>query len=322
MRRIALVLLPCLLWLPILAEGQGKVFNWTPPEHVAAPFGQVLRKTVLYVELVCSDEAGTVSGERGTAFIAAFQDSRLAEGQLFEYLVTNRHLAECWDDDKHPRTVRSFALRTNLKSGVSVSTPVPDLHWQFSQDVSADLAVAPIAPLNSTDLVVVPLNAFFTRDSFAAYNLGEGAKIILSGYFYQLEGEHHVQPIVREGILSMIPDEPLETTTGKRGPLYLGDVHVFGGNSGSPVFINTQGSITIDRGPQLMDDYHFLGIVSGYYYEDSEFKLQIAATVNVKQRANSGVSMIVPSDLIKDLILNNQQLKDMRDTVIANVQHK
>jgi hypothetical protein len=35
----------------------------------------------------------------------------------------------------------------------------------------------------------------------------------------------------------MIPDEPMMTTTGKLGSLYLGDVHIFGGNSGSPVLV-------------------------------------------------------------------------------------
>ncbi len=56
----------------------------------------------------------------------------------------------------------------------------------------------------------------------------------------------------------MIPDEPVVTTTGKRGNIYLGDVHIFHGNSGSPVLVSAQDGVL------RMGEYHFLGVVSGY----------------------------------------------------------
>jgi len=113
----------------------------------------------------------------------------------------------------------------------------------------------------------------------------------------------------------MIPDTPLTTTLRKPGTIYLGDVHIFGGNSGSPVFISTYG--IRPAGPVLDDEFRFLGVVSGYYYEDSDLKLQIATTVTGKQRANSGISMIVPAELLKDLILNNREIASLRDGYFA-----
>src|SRR6185437_14997694 len=137
----------------------------------------------------------------------------------------------------------------------------------------------------------------------------EGSPIILAGCFVQLEGVHRFEPIVRQGILSMIPDEPVMTTARKLGKVYLGDIHIFGGNSGSPVMVTD--------GPLIMSGYHLLGIVSGYYYETEDFKLEIAAVVQGSAQANSGVAMIVPVDLLKDL-LDNPKFADMRNVYFSS----
>jgi len=330
--------LVCCLFIPLFASGQQqeqrqqRVVEWAMPDHVVPPMAQQMRKLVVNLELECkvpvlkahgathSAPKTVTRGFRGTGFLVGYKDPRLPQGASFTYLVTNRHVAECWDDNRHPQEVQSIAARINLRDGESISVPMNGHLWRFASDESTDLAVAAIiVGSQAVDYLAIPTDDFFTKDLFKTYNIGEGAKILLGGYFYQLEGEHRVQPIIREGILSMIPDKPLVTTTGKRGSLYLGDVHIFGGNSGSPVFINTQGSVTLEHGAQMFDDYHFLGVVSGYYYEDSEFNLQIATTVNVKQRANSGVSMIIPADLLKELILNDPALKGIRDSSVANL---
>jgi hypothetical protein len=88
-----------------------------------------------------------------------------------------------------------------------------------------DLAVTPILPSPEVDQLPIPLVWFFAREDFAAQNIGEGAKIVLSGYSYKFAGEPHPLPLIREGILSMIPDAPLLTTLLKPGTVYLGDVH-------------------------------------------------------------------------------------------------
>ena len=110
--------------------------------------------------------------------------------------------------------------------------------------------------------------------------------------------------IFRQGILSMVPDEPIKTTTGKLGTVYLRDVHIFGGNSGSPVMV--------EAGPLNMDGYHLLGVVSGYYYEDEHFNLEVATMVRGTGQANSGIAMIVPVDFLKAL-LDAPELKAKRE---------
>jgi len=316
--RRASLIVSFLILVSIFAGAQ-KILTWDPPEHPDPPFPTQLRKMPIVIQLTCKNHDGALASGRGTGFVVAYLDPRLPKGFAFRYLVTNRHVAECWDENRRPREVQSVEVRMNLKDGSTEVAPIKSYPWHFPTDESADLAVAALTFSENVDYLAIPLEMFFTKDLFKTYNIGEGAKIILAGYFYQLEGEHRVQPLIREGILSMITDDPLETTTGKRGPLYLGDVHIFGGNSGSPVFINTIG-LRPGGKVQMLDDYRFLGVVSGYYFEDSNFNLQIATTVRGTQRANSGVSMIVPADVLKDLILNNPDLKRLRDSSVPPAQ--
>ncbi|MGB7942158.1 MAG: hypothetical protein WCF42_02490 [Terriglobales bacterium] len=301
------------------AQDEPHLVSMTFPKHPDPPFATQLRKMVMVIESTC--RVGTKSEKfEGTGFVVADQDPRLPKDTHFDYLVTNRHVAECWDDSGMPRQVLAVDLRANLSTGSSATdqlSPHGNVHWYFPADDSVDLAVTPIVLAPAIENLRVPLDMFFTKDSFTSYNVGEGAKIILSGYFVHIPGVKRVQPIIREGILAMIPDEPIETTTRKRGTVYLADTHIFGGNSGSPAFISTAG---VRPGTvQFLDSYMFLGVVSGYYFEDSEISFKIATTVKGIQRANSGVSMVVPADFLKDLILNNRELAAVREAELAKM---
>ena len=243
---------------------------------------------------------------------------QLGKETHLDYLVTNRHVAMCWDDDNRPMVVKSISLRLNKKDGSSNDLSLDqhgNIQWYFPADDSVDLAVTPITIGNDFEDLRIPLDNFATKEFLSANRIAEGAQIILSGYFYQFPGEHRFQPIVRQGILSMIPDEAVITTTGKRGTIYLGDVHIFHGNSGSPVLVSAADGVL------HVGEYHFLGVVSGYYYEDQDFNLKIARAVKSKtakgtMHSNSGVAMIVPADALKDLLENDADLKRLRDAVL------
>jgi hypothetical protein len=311
------------LIVSVLAVAQSKpggLLTWTPPEHPGPPFGTQLRKVVVVIHLSCKDTDGKLWLSSGTGFVVGYHDPRLPKEQHFDYLVTNRHVAECRDEKGLPREVQTVSLQTNFKNGTSADQLANGngrLSWYFPTDDSVDLAVTAIAPSPQVDIITVPLDSFFMKEDFASQNIGEGAKIVLSGYSYKFSGEPYPLPLVREGILSMIADVPLQTTLLKLGTVYLGDVHIFGGNSGSPVFISTAG--IRPSGIVLDDNYRFLGVVSGFYTEDSDFNLEIATTVKGTQHANSGISMIVPADFLKDVIMNNAALKMNREAYFSTV---
>jgi hypothetical protein len=264
-----------------------KIMTWNPPEHPDPPFATQLRKVVVNIDLTCKDALGTLWSSSGTGFMVAYSQPPVPKGMHLDYLVTNRHVAECRDEKGRPREVQSVTLELSLKSGTWVRSPMNQggkVLWYFPDSDSVDLAVTPISTSPEVDYLPIPLDLFLAKEDFAAVNIGEGAKIILSGYSYTFEGERHRQPLIREGILSAMPDSPLMTTMGKPGRVYLADVHIFGGNSGSPVFINTIG-LRAGGHVQFMDDYRFLGVVSGFYNEDSDFNLQITTSVKATQHA-------------------------------------
>ena len=143
------------------------------------------------------------------------------------------------------------------------------------------------------------------------YGISEGDTLVQAGYFYPFPGKDRIQPLVRQGILAMLPDEKLPTTMGKDGNLYLADMHVLGGNSGSPVFVNLAG---IRRGRFYAGvNVRLLGVVSGYFFEDQDLRLRITTIVEGKAKANSGISAIVPVDELLNL-LNKEELRVLRET--------
>jgi S1-C subfamily serine protease len=290
-----------------LADSQ-QILTRKPPDPSVPPFGVTLRRSVVNVEMICKQGDKSVRGD-GTGFIVFYPDPRLPTGTGFNYLVTNRHVAKCWDENNHPRDVLEMAIRVNAKDGSSRTLTISPDAWRTPVDDSVDLAVMSVVPPADLQLSLISTDMFATKDFMASNQIAEGSPIILSGYFYQFPGQRNFQPIVRQGILSMVPDEPMMTTTGKPGTMYLGDVHIFGGNSGSPVMVAADAL--------AVGGYHLLAVVSGYYYENADFDLEIATTVKGTSRANSGIAMIVPAELLKAL-LDAPQLKGEREAYFTS----
>jgi hypothetical protein len=66
----------------------------------------------------------------------------------------------------------------------------------------------------------------------------------------------------------------------------------------------------------LGSHYELLGVVSGFYHEDSNLTLTTASTYTGIVEQNSGIAMVVPADALKDL-LESSPLKTNRDQAIA-----
>jgi hypothetical protein len=269
-----------------------------------------IRKTVTFIKMTCASGDQTYES-RGTGFFVSYPDTRIGEHGVFIYLVTNRHIAECWDKSHHPRAVQSVDITLNLRSGNSEVSHygAGNVPWFLPTLSSVDLAVIPLMPDPARYDYIVVSTSDFVEDEEA---LSEGDKIMFSGFFYQFPGVRRMQPIVREGILAMLPDEDLTTTTGKPGKVYLGDVHIFHGNSGSPVMVNLGG---IRRGIISGDSYKVLGVVSGMYDEDTDFNLQVTTTLEGTVHGNSGIAMIVPVSQLKAL-LDDPRLQANRDVQV------
>jgi hypothetical protein len=180
--------------------------------------------------------------------------------------------------------------------------------WFFPANDSVDLAALPVNPdVNVFDFETVPFGMLSDEKADA---LSEGDEVLFTGLFIQYMGQTKIEPIVRSGSIAMLPDESIPTTLKKPGNVYLTEVHAFGGNSGSPVFVDIGG---LRRGK--FSSFKLLGVVAGEVFETNDFHLQVSTTYDGKVSANSGISMIVPASDLKAL-LESEPLQKMRDDVV------
>jgi hypothetical protein len=196
-----------------------------------------IRKSVAFVELTCK-EAGQTYEVKGTGFFVSYPDKRLGENGTFVYFVTNRHVALCWNNTGHPMEVKSIGLRMNLHSPVNdsftqkiVLNQNGNVPWLLPNDESIDLALIPLLPdLGKVDVKWIPISIFATKDVLDKNRIHEGEPVFFTGFFYQFPGFKRIEPIVRQGIVAMMPDEQIPFV-GHPEHLYLADVHAFGGTS-------------------------------------------------------------------------------------------
>ena len=290
------------------------------PTVPSPPFRSTIKKSVVFLHAYYTAIGNVPMVDSATAFIVQVPDPRLPGGLAFNYLVTNRHAVQPGIAEGHPVTVERYSLDVNGRdngSGASVLTHVPleNASWEFPEDNSVDLAVMLILKDFSVyDVTALRASDLVTEKMLKEQSIGEGDSVFFTGLFVQFQGEVRLEPIVRQGVLAMIPSEPITTTLGSRGRMYLADMHAFGGNSGSPVFVNLTGA---RNGVVLVgDSYRVLGVLSGMMTESANFELKATTTFDGSVGMNSGISTIVPADELLKL-LDSPSLQMERDRVLA-----
>ncbi len=325
----------------------GRLFAQAPVQAASAPISKVdpaqqptiveqIKKSVLLIETDCyvvrpdgtlelgQDGQPLLMSYAGTAFVVSMPDSRLPPNSGFTYLVTNRHVAAPGVEDGKPCKVAQYIVRGDRRvpdaTGAYITVnrvPSTAFRWIFPSDESVDLAIVPFAAdWQNVDLIALPTTLFMTDAEKVSNRVEEGDSVMFAGVFAQMIGQTHSEPIVRQGKIAMMPREPMPTTLRKLGDVYLVDCHVFGGNSGSPMFVDLAGQRY--NGLTAGFNYRLLGVVSGYVTEGAKFELQTVASYAGTVAANSGVAMVVPSQKLLDL-LGDSALKSLRDSAVSSL---
>jgi hypothetical protein len=171
---------------------------------------------------------------------------------------------------------------------------------------------------DSVDAINISLLQFLTSDVLNKQGVVPGDKVLTGGFFTGYAGLHEIQPILREGVLAVLPDGPMTTTLCGSGNVYLADIHVIPGNSGSPIFIipglGLGAGVSIGGVPNT---FGLLGVVSGYMYENEDMTLTATTTWKGSVNANSGISVVVPAQQLKDL-LESPELQRLRDAQFSS----
>jgi len=255
----------------------------------------------------------------GTGFIVSFPDERLGKDMGFNFLVTNRHVVQPGIENGNPCKVVNYSISANHVG--TPANPTPHLQsfsvspvglWVFPEDGSVDLAATPfVLPISEYDFATIPTTLFVTQEQIQKNEVVEGDPVIFTGLFIQYAGTTSLEPVVRSGAIAMLPENPIKTTLGKLGHIYLAEAHVFGGNSGSPMFVD------VNKFKSAIGyDYRFLGVVTGEIQETEDLTLNVTATYKGTVSANSNVSVIVPAFEVNNLLML-PVFQHLRDAYVA-----
>jgi len=255
----------------------------------------------------------------GTGFIVNFPDERLGKDRAFTYLVTNRHVVQPGIENGRPCKVVNYSISVNHVGTPTNPTPYlqsfafrPESMWVFPGDGSVDLAVAnfPFSDFEF-DFIAISTDLFVTQEMIQKNEVVEGDPVIFAGLFIQYAGITSLEPVVRSGAIAMLPQNLIQTTLHKLGHIYLAEAHAFGGNSGSPMFVDVN---KFKSG--FGYDYKFLGVVTGEILETEDLTLNVTTTYKGTVFANSNVSVIVPAFEVNNLLIS-PDFQRSRDAYVA-----
>lgn len=200
----------------------------------------------------------------GTAFLFAFKK----DGANYPFVVTNKHvvmdmregaLSFLQRKDGAPELGKGFRLGIEGWPQAWFGHPSPDI----------DIAICPFAPLEAHIKEQHGLDLFyrFVSDGMIptaeqAANLDALEAVTFIGYPNGIWDSKNLLPVARRGMTASPISVDFEHT-----PRFLIDASVFGGSSGSPVFLLNQGMYTDKKGGTTVGSrVHFIGVIGAVFY--------------------------------------------------------
>ncbi|MFC8233767.1 trypsin-like peptidase domain-containing protein [Streptomyces sp. NPDC057284] len=250
--------------------------------NVNTPGRQLLFSTVRIDNVMTS---GAVS--MGTGFVM-FVD--LGGNRMCPLLVTNKHVvANAARLSAHFITRKPGTDEPALGEGAEV-TLAPKA-WLGHPNPAVDIAVVPLASVleqcgEQLFMRALPLSLLATEDTNLYVDAIEEVTFI--GYPDGRRDPKHLTPIVRRGITAT----PLDLDMGG-DPAFLVDGSVFGGSSGSPVFLLNEGSYRGgDNALAIGTRIALVGIISATMVRHAQLPVEVANAEHVKiaQELNLGVA--------------------------------
>lgn len=227
-------------------------------------------------------------GSVGTGFILnASRDPAVSS----PVLVTNKHVVE------GATTLELNFIRKDptedrplLGQQSTIRIPNPAAMWTGHPQPDVDVAALPLAPIldqlpDPTFFRMLPSGLMPSLE--VAEKLDAIEEVTFIGYPNGNFDSAHLTPIVRRGITAT----PLELPFGGR-PMFLVDGSVFGGSSGSPVFLFNEGSYSDGSGGLILGSRLLLvGIIAQTMIRHGLHPIVVSAPqAHVAQELNLGVA--------------------------------
>jgi len=212
--------------------------------------------------------------------------------------VTARHVIDSIRASAPPGT--PVRLWVNRVDGLGyLDTEVDD--WLFHpSNPSIDAAVwrHPV-PWEGLGHLAIQRQIFITDAFIDEQKVGIGDELFFPGLFVHHRGANRVRPIMRQGTIAAVPEEPVKTAIGPM-EAYLAEVRSIGGLSGSPVFLHMDPFRVPPGDEPLPEDsppVTFIGLVHGHH----DWRTKLGQPIDL-EAINMGISVILPAQRIREVI--------------------
>jgi hypothetical protein len=209
----------------------------------------------------------TVTANGGQGSGTGFFFSHKIGEQNFPFVVTNKHVVMGMREGALSFLQRRESLPT-LGNGFRLAIQDWPQAWFGHPDPSIDIAICPFAPLeahikqqHNVDLFYryVSSDMIATPQQVAELDAVESVTFI--GYPNGIWDSKNLLPVARRGTTASPIEVDFEGT-----PRFLIDASVFGGSSGSPVFVLNQGTYAMkDGGIALGSRFYFVGVIAAVF---------------------------------------------------------
>lgn len=201
----------------------------------------------------------------GTGF---FFKHKVGDGNVF-FVVTNKHVVmNAIDGQFFFHIAKDDLPELGNKLAISVDQEYWKSMWFGHPDPSIDIAIFPIFPLISQakdqgfDVYFRSIDADMIPDDAQLDQLDAIETVTFIGYPNGIWDEKNALPIARRGTTASPMQVDFDGT-----PRFLIDASVFGGSSGSPVFLLKEGPIANSLGMTgYYSRFHFLGVVAAVFF--------------------------------------------------------
>jgi hypothetical protein len=286
------------------------------------------------VAYVCEARAGQITPV-GTAFLARLCEQKPeSKNRHFYYWVTAQHVIS--------NIQNAPILRINRKNSIPFEKKTGKDEWCLHSH--SDIAVFPFRVDDKTlcELDVTPVDTLlFATPDYKRPNLGDiprtqnpldisiGDDVIFFGLFAQHGGKDKNLPIVRFGNVARVPTEEtikiqIDAVPTYRSIIaYLVEAKSWGGQSGSPAFWQAEFTFkpkNVNVKPEEKTRKRvscLMGIVSSHFDISQKAQSTKGMLDDITTKLNTGIAIVVPAHFIADLIMNDPDLKNARDSELA-----
>lgn len=248
----------------------------------------------------------------GTAFIVGYSRN----GWSVLYLVTAQHVVN------GSRKFGPLFVRVNMADGTVEEFQADQSIWETHRSTDVAVVRVPAGRFGEADFVAIRREWLLDDDFVKRHEMGPGDPVFFAGLFSAFPGSRRIQPIIRFGSVSLMPDEKIPVKldpAARHTPVdaFLVEAHSRGGVSGSPAFVlcdPRERENPID--PRDDPPIRLMGLVSSHYnvVGDDDDPLLYGENLGDVE-LNAGLAVVIPAQAIAE-VLDSPEMSKERDELL------